>query len=179
MTAPIRPAEEPRVDSRRFAPGHGVPNHPTLPAVILRRALTPPMDTRELERLLAAHGWGGTWLWEVFPYHHYHPDAHEVLTVVRGSARLMLGGAGGSIFEVEAGDVVVLPAGTGHEQVEKSGGFQVCGAYPRGQENYSTIRAEAGFDEGIIRQIARVALPRADPIYGIDGPLMNCWTVSR
>lgn len=49
---------------------------------------------------LEANGWGGTWVWQVFAYHHYHPNAHEALAVVSGHAELMLGGRKGQRVSV-------------------------------------------------------------------------------
>ena len=67
----------------------------------------------------------------------------------------------------------MLPAGTGHRQLEASADFAVVGAYPPGQEAYETVRAEQPHDPTTLDQIAAVARPRTDPIYGADGPLMQ------
>ena len=45
-----------------------------------------------VRQLLENNGWGGTWTWRVFDFHHFHPDAFEVLAVASGGARLALGG---------------------------------------------------------------------------------------
>ena len=88
----------------------------------------------------ARHGWGGSWVDGVFDFHHFHSTSHEVLAVVAGSATLELGGPQGRAFEVAAGDVIVLPAGTGHRRARADGGFTVVGAYPAGQEDYDLLR---------------------------------------
>jgi len=125
--------------------------------------------------VLFARDWVGAWVWSVFPYHHYHPDAHEVLTVLDGSARLALGGPQGAVHDVAAGDVLILPAGFGHRLIEAGSGFRVCGAYPRGQQHYSTIRAETAWPDDLPTRLAAVPLPTADPIFGRDGHLLNAW----
>ena len=89
-------------------------------------APTPPA------RCSPTHGWGGTWVDGVFDFHHFHSTSHEVLAVVAGRATLELGGPQGEAFEVAAGDVLVLPAGTGHRRATARDGFTVVGAYPAG-----------------------------------------------
>jgi len=88
-----------------------------------------------------------------------------VLAVVAGSATLELGGPQGRAFEVSAGDVVVLPAGTGHRRAAADGAFTVVGAYPAGQEGYDLLR-EA--DDAARERIAALGTPEADPL-GADG----------
>ncbi len=159
----------------RFADDGTVPNNPDLPVLVMRGALCAGASAYAVKARLEASGWGGTWVWKVFDYHHYHPDAHEALAVASGRAVLMLGGSQGEQVSVTAGDVIVLPAGTGHRQIEASRDFQVCGAYPPGQENFETIRGERPHDGAVLDRIAGVARPRTDPVYGADGPLLDAW----
>jgi uncharacterized protein YjlB len=55
--------------------------------------------------LFREDGWEGAWRESIFHYRHYHCTAHEVLGIVRGSARLPFGGESGVTVEIEAGDV--------------------------------------------------------------------------
>ena len=173
--AAVTPMGEVEVRELRFADDGVVPNNPDLPALLMRGAIAPGASPEAIAVRLEANGWGGTWAWRVFPYHHYHPNAHEALAVAADRAELMLGGPGGERVAMRAGDVVVLPAGTDHRQIEASTDFAVVGAYPPGQEAYETVRAEQPYDPATLRRIAAVSRPRADPVHGADGPLIRAW----
>ena len=141
--------------------GEEIPNHPSFPVLLYRgTGLADPDAARER---FAANGWGGSWVDGVFDFHHFHSTSHEVLAVVAGSATLELGGPQGQAFEVSAGDVVILPAGTGHRRAAARDSFTVVGAYPRGQEDYDLLRSA---DEAARSRIASLAPPDADPIGG-------------
>lgn len=150
-------------------PGATMPNS-RLPVVIYRRVLEG--SARGFDSLFRANGWGGTWRNGVYDFDHFHSNAHEVLGVELGFASLQLGGDEGGRVDVEAGDVLVLPAGTGHRRIDKSAEFAVSGAYPPGQERYDLCRTR--IPEAELR-ISKVPLPATDPVYGKDGPLMALW----
>ncbi len=105
----------------------------------------------------------------------YHPNAHEVLGVARGQARLRLGGEQGQDGEVTAGDVVVLPAGTGHRNLESSADFLVVGAYPPDQQDFITQRADPAPMPVQVELIAQVPVPLTDPVTGREGALPELW----
>ncbi len=161
-------------ETLRFDDGGGVPNYPDLPVVILRGALV-KLAPEDLRKRIEGNGWGGSWIWTVFDYHHFHPDAHETLAVVAGTADLALGGPSGRTVHVGRGDCLVLPAGTGHKRVAASPDFRVCGAYPPGQERFETLREGEGPDD-LRARIVAVPLPRTDPTTGAAGPLTEIWT---
>ena len=150
-----------------------IPNNPKLPVLLYSGALR--SQARETERIFNQNGWLNSWSNGVFPYHHYHSNAHEVLGVISGSAVLQLGGEQGSEVELCTGDVVVLPAGTGHKRISSSNDFLVAGAYPEGME-YNTRRGEASDRPLALEEMNSVPLPASDPVYGSDGPLIREWS---
>jgi uncharacterized protein YjlB len=84
------------------------------------------------------------------------------------------GGARGQAVAVEAGDVVVLPAGTGHRRIEASGDLLVVGAYPR-NASFDQKRPGQVDHKKAVAAIAEVPLPEMDPVHGREGPLMALW----
>lgn len=169
MSVTVKTEPRDRLDISRLAAKRGaaIPNNERYSALVLAGALCGENDPADIHALYARNGWGGAWTWEVFPYHHFHPDAFEALAVAKGGATLMLGGPQGEEIEVTAGDVIILPPGYGHKQIAKRDGFTICGAYPAGQENYSTIRDSEGYDERVLETMRNVAPPDTDPVYGM------------
>ena len=149
-------------------PGDTIPNHPGFPVLVYRgTGMRDPMTARSR---FAEHGWGGSWVDGVFDFHHFHSTSHEVLAVVAGRATLELGGPQGEAFEVAAGDVVVLPAGTGHRRAVADGSFTVVGAYPAGQERYDLLRGDDPAEvEAARERIAALGAPPEDPVGGDGG----------
>jgi uncharacterized protein YjlB len=153
-----------------------IPNNRRLPLLIYKAALelTENDPAGFVERLLSSHQWGGTWRNGIYSYHHYHSTAHEVLAVYCGSVDVQLGGERGIHESLAKGDVLVIPAGVGHKNLGSSKDFAVVGAYPAGQ-NWDICYGKASERPRADKNIERVSLPVADPIYGDGGPLMKHW----
>jgi uncharacterized protein YjlB len=143
------------------------PEPPALPSPRVPRSRGGHRRRRRTQ-LFAEHGWGGSWVASVFDFHHFHSTSHEALAVVSGRATIELGGPQGEAFEVAAGDVLVLPAGTGHRRATPRDGFSVVGAYPPGQEDYDLLREDISDAEleATRERIAALGPPPQDPVGG-------------
>jgi uncharacterized protein YjlB len=156
-----------------------VPNNPRLPVIVYRDAVaTQTTDdlAARLEEIFRTNGWPPQWRYGIYDFHHYHTEGHEVLGVASGEARLMIGGPGGQVIEVEAGDVLLLPAGTGHCNLGASDDFLVVGAYPPGQQ--ADICREAP-SEAQLANIEALPFPDRDPVQGASGGVRQYWTGVR
>ncbi|WP_309020557.1 cupin domain-containing protein [Pelagicoccus sp. SDUM812003] len=120
------------------------------------------------------NGWRAAWRYGVYEFPHYHSTAHEVLGIYAGRASIRLGHTEGKTVEVQAGDVVVIPAGVGHQNLGSSPDFHVVGGYPKGQDA-DVLRGRKGDRPQADENIKQVPLPSADPVFGEDGPLTKLW----
>ncbi|MFC7370291.1 cupin domain-containing protein [Fictibacillus iocasae] len=155
-----------------FEDDGSIPNSPFFQTLIYEGALNG--NEQETEKVFNENGWLNSWQNGVFDYHHYHSNTHEVLGVISGSAQLQLGGEEGKVFLVKTGDVIILPAGTGHKKIASSSDFKVVGAYPGGSD-YDTRTGEIGERPEVMENIKQTKIPASDPVFGISGPLFNYW----
>jgi uncharacterized protein YjlB len=152
------------------------PNNAQLPLILYRRGVTLPArhPATGFEDLFAANHWPPAWRYGVYGYHHYHSTAHEVLGIFRGHATVQFGGEQGVVLSVEKGDVVIIPAGVAHKNLDCSRDFRAVGAYPDGQRP-DTRYGKPGERPQADANIAKVPLPKADPVFGEQGKLMTQW----
>ena len=163
--------------TRKFADDGRIPNNPTLPLVLYRGGIdlagTPdPEDV--IEKTFAANGWGNMWRNGIYPYPHYHSMIHEVMGVARGRATVRFGGKHGEDIEVASGDVVILPAGTGHQCLKQTPTLVVIGAYP-GSGKYNLCRGSKTDHAKALVSVPQVPRPATDPVFGPHGPLLALW----
>lgn len=149
-----------------------IPNNSSLPVLMYRGVMRE--QPHETERLFNDNGWLNSWTNGIFDYHHYHSNSHEVLGVISGTVTVQLGGPNGRHFVLHVGDVVVLPAGTGHRRIRASSDLSVVGAYPDGSD-YNLHTEHDGNRPDVLQEIKQVPLPNTDPIAGNDGPLIDLW----
>jgi uncharacterized protein YjlB len=164
-----------------FSDDGKTPNNPRLPLLLYRRALRvhSKFDPAAVcEEVFASHGWEKAWRNGIYDFLHFHTGTHEVLGIARGRVNVEFGGAKGRTLSLRAGDVVVLPAGTGHRRISASKNLLVVGAYPS-TGRYDEPRPGEVSHDVAKRRISRVVLPSKDPLYGNEGGLFDFWMASR
>jgi uncharacterized protein YjlB len=157
-----------------------IPNHARWALVVYRGAVSLPgnLDPAAImEDLFDENGWSGSWRNGIYDYVHYHSRIHEVLGIARGQGMVRFGGNKGKTVQLKAGDVAILPAGTGHQRLTASSDFLVVGAYPPSGTYDECTKSED--HERALKTIPKVGRPRKDPVYGSKGPLLSVWTPLR
>jgi uncharacterized protein YjlB len=153
-----------------------VPNN-RLPLLIYKGAIGFEDGTPEkaIEDLFGTNGWSqDIWRNGIYDFLHYHATVHEVLGVITGHAQVRFGGDSGKEFELSAGDIAILPAGTGHQCLKATHDFSVVGGYPPGAKMQVT-RPTLENHALALKSIPEVKLPDSDPVIGKDGPLVKLW----
>jgi uncharacterized protein YjlB len=147
-----------------------------LPVVLYRQALHLPMffASQSVKDLLLENGWGNNWRGGIFTYHHYHSNTHEVLAVIKGKTRLVLGGDGGEIVKIEKGDVIIIPAGVAHRNIGEETAVTCIAGYPGGT-NYDMQLGRPGERPAADKRIEDLAFPSSGPVQGIKDPLLDIW----
>jgi len=167
----------PKMKAILFKDDGVVPNNPRFPLIVYRGAIALRQTAFDpatiIDSVFESNGWGQSWRDTVYDFVHYHSQIHKVMGVARGSGRIECGGVKGRILKVKAGDVVILPAGTGHRLIEASRDFLVVGAYLKdGTYDECTDTRER---PKAIKRIVKVRKPRKDPVYGASGPVTRAW----
>lgn len=160
-----------------FSDDGATPNNPRFPMLRYRSAvqLDPAFDSAAIfEVLFSSNGWNDAWRDSIYRFRHFHTKTHEVLGIARGHARVEFGGRKGRTLAIKAGDVIVLPAGTGHRRLSSSRDLLVVGAYPE-RGSYDEPRPSEVDHAEARSSIARVKVPKRDPVYGSAGPLKSLW----
>jgi uncharacterized protein YjlB len=167
---------EPKIKTFLIAEIGTFPNNNALPLILMQQAFdsSDRALVRVIEKTFQGNGWVSSWRNGIFTFHHYHSTAHEVLGLYSGQVKAQFGGPDGQIVTAEAGDVIVIPAGVSHKNIDQSPDFRCVGAYPKGQlpdMQYGKPGERPGADE----RIKKVPLPGNDPVFRRTGPLIRLW----
>lgn len=164
------------ISSHIFEDDGRFPNNPGIPVLIYKGALRlhPDDDANAIVELFKKNNWTNSWKDSVFDYDHYHSTAHEVLGVFCGMADIFLGGPEGTCVELVRGDVVIIPAGVAHKNLNGSSDFLCVGAYADGRD-YDMNYGKEGERVSTLENIKHVPWPGRDPVYGSEGGLLEFW----
>ncbi|KAJ9133866.1 Cupin domain-containing protein [Pleurostoma richardsiae] len=171
--------------SKHFIPSHGLlPNSSiqSKPLLIYHTAFAPYDDgvpASAIESHLISLGVvTPQWRYTMYSTSHFHSTSHEVLCVSAGRARLCFGGENNPKRvepTVQAGDVIVVPAGVAHCLLEDlSGGgttFEMVGSYPAGHQ-WDMCYGKKG-EEAKVQGIKSLPWFDRDPMYGGEGPTLE------
>jgi uncharacterized protein YjlB len=157
-----------------FFEDDGIVPNSKYPLLRYRRSFSERKDkgAEWLEQKFLSNNWSNSWRNGIFDFQHYHSIAHEVLGIYSGEALVLLGGDKGKKVNVEAGDIIVIPAGVGHKNLG-SHDLGVVGAYPNGMP-VDIIRCQPGDRPRTDKNIAVVPFPDTDPFFG-GGGLKELW----
>ena len=118
-----------------------------------------------IKKLFYENGWSNAWKSGIYTFHHYHSNTHEVMGVYKGGTTVQLGGERGITLQLKKTDVLIIPAGVAHRNMEKEKSIKCVGAYPGG------VQYDMKFGSGNDRPAADLTIenvpkPTADPVYG-------------
>ena len=167
-----------KTETYHFKDDGSIPNN-KFPVIIYKGVFSARGDeaAQWLEKKFAENNWKNSWRNGVFDYHHYHSNTHEVLGVYAGEALLQLGGEKGQKLKVFAGDVIIIPAGVAHKNLG-SNDFSVVGAYPEGRSHDMNVGKQEERPQAD-ENIAKVPIPKFDPIEGREGALIKIWDAPK
>lgn len=147
--------------------------------LLLHRNAVPGGGEDAVQAHLRSNGWYNNWRYPgIYTYHHFHSTTHECLGCARGWMEVVVFGEGGISLHIEAGDIIVLPAGVSHCMTGNSDDIQMVGGYPEGRD-WDNVQ-QAFLTEDTRRQAAKrimmLPIPARDPATGqpmhhwIDAP---------
>ena len=155
------------------------PNNP-LPVIFYTGVLHVSgfFPAHDVIKLFSRNNWSNAWKSGIYTYNHYHSNTHEVLGFYKGETTMQLGGDGGVKIVARKGDVLIIPAGVVHKNLQNENDVGCVGAYPDGN-SYDMKYGTAGERPEADKNIARVKLPVCDPVFGQLGELHRLWKPSQ
>lgn len=151
-----------------------MPNSP-LPVVIYRQVISLRGEeaAKWMEETFLRNAWSNSWRNGIYSYHHFHSNTHEVLGIYSGQVLTQMGGINGEKIPLRAGDLIIIPAGVGHKNIE-SKNLGVVGAYPQGLEP-DLLKPSKSNHTAVKLAVSRVTKPRMDPLLGVTGGINESW----
>lgn len=157
-------------------PDNGIFPNSRYPVLIYKKAVAIPFlfPARAIKHLFRENGWTNNWVAGIFDFNHYHSNTHEAIGVIRGKTMLQLGGDNGVRLQIEAGDIIIIPAGVAHKNLGRAKDIECVGGYPGGV-SYDMNFGHDGERPGTDKNIAAVPIPGSDPLTGKDESFHFFW----
>ena len=160
-------------ESYMSKPQGKIPNN-RFPLLVHRNAI-PGGGAEAVKARFRENGWSNNWDYPgIYEYAHFHSTTHECLGCAQGwmEFSLSVGEGGWSKVRIEAGDVIIMPAGVSHEMISMAEDIHMCGGYPDGRD-WDDIQEAFLSDENYKRACKRIMMlpiPAKDPATGKPMP---------
>ena len=156
------------------------PNNP-LPVLyyenMLENALHEDYTADDVIAFFVRNGYDNGWANGILAEHHFHSTTHEALACTKGEVTVQLGGPNAAFYTLRKGDVILLPAGTGHKKLNASENFEIVGAYPKNGSEYDMQYGHASDYDSILATVADVPKPLTDPVTNSPKDIEEYWNV--
>ena len=143
-------------ESYMSKPSGRIPNS-RFPLLVHRGAI-PGGGADAVKERFRSNGWSNNWDYPgIYEYAHFHSTTHECLGCAKGwmEFSLSVGEGGWTKVRIEAGDVIVMPAGVSHEMTSMAEDIHMCGGYPDGRD-WDDIQEEFLSEEDYKRACKRI-----------------------
>ncbi|EEH05694.1 predicted protein [Histoplasma capsulatum G186AR] len=107
--------------------------------------------------------------------------------IFEGSSTLRIGSgkhdghSSGILIPVSGGDIIIIPAGVTHSCADSGEDYRYVGVYPKVER--TPLAQRLGNDPidlvAAQRETFAVEMPKVDPVYGTEGPLMSLWMAEQ
>jgi uncharacterized protein YjlB len=137
--------------------------------LLVHRGAVPGGGEDAVRARFRENGWLNNWRYPgIYTYPHFHSTTHECLGCAAGWMELELFGRGGARVRIEAGDVVVMPAGVSHQMVGSSADIMMVGGYPDGRDwdNMQEDSITEAARRAAVKRIMMLPIPMRDPATG-------------
>jgi uncharacterized protein YjlB len=142
--------------------------------LLVHRGAVPGGGEAAMRARLRSNGWLNNWRYPgVYEYPHFHSTTHECLSVATGWMEVEVFGRAGKRIRVEAGDIIVMPAGVSHCMVGHSDDVLLVGGYPDGRDwdNMQEDHVTEQERRDAVKRIMMLPIPSRDPATG--GPMQE------
>ena len=146
--------------------------------LLVHRGAVPGGGEDAVRGMFQRHGWLNNWRYPgIYRYGHFHSTTHECLGCASGWMEIEIFGKGGETGEdgsagplvrLEAGDVVVMPAGVSHAMTGNSDDNLMIGGYPDGRDWDNVVDTDLTPElrDRVAKRIMTLPIPDKDPVTG-------------